>query len=242
MFSMMGTIVRIAERMGLQRDGGMLGLSPMKAEERRRVWWQMQHLEILISSTCGCFSMTVTANWDTKLPSNLEDDDIHPELERLPLDRPGLTEISHCLWWYNVFDLQRPPRKGEEESPRLEWLWTLSPRLSVAEKDAVTEQFRKIMVEKFLQHCELLNPLHVLIQIGIQSFVLGCRMVSRQPKVFAKQITESPLTIRDEMLQICVKSMEYYILSETTPSIAHLKWHNEDYFNWKSCMADPTFP
>jgi hypothetical protein len=100
LFSLMGIAVRIAQRMGLHRDGSLLGLPPAEAEERRRVWWQMQHMEILISQLLGCLSITLYANWDAKLPANLDDDDIYPGMEDLPSDRTGLTSMSHCLWRY----------------------------------------------------------------------------------------------------------------------------------------------
>lgn len=48
-FSLLGVAVRIAQRMGLHRDGRALGLPPVQAEERRRVWWQLQYLEIAVA-------------------------------------------------------------------------------------------------------------------------------------------------------------------------------------------------
>lgn len=40
-FSLTGIASRIAERIGLQRDGTTLNLSHLRSEERRRMWWQV---------------------------------------------------------------------------------------------------------------------------------------------------------------------------------------------------------
>lgn len=51
LFSLTGIASRIAERMGLHRDGTTLGLSPLRSEERRRIWWQVSsyHDIVLLS-------------------------------------------------------------------------------------------------------------------------------------------------------------------------------------------------
>ena len=44
--SFIGIAVRIAERIGLHRDGDELGITVLRSEEGRRIWWQLQHMEI----------------------------------------------------------------------------------------------------------------------------------------------------------------------------------------------------
>jgi len=226
----MGIAVRIAQRMGLHRDGSLLGLPPVQAEEKRRVWWQMQHMEIMISQLLGCISITLYADWDAKLPANLEDNDIRPGIEALPSDRRGLTSMSHCLWRYHLLYQQRIPRHSD--LPQKDFAWITSSQVSMAEKDAFIEQTARTLGEKFVQHCELLNPLHVSIQIGIRSFILAMKRVVHQPGVANTKISEMPKRDRDDFLKNSIECLEYYILGETTQSIAQFRWHNENYFQW----------
>ena len=226
-FSLLGIAIRIAQRLGLHRDGSVFGLSPVEAEERRRIWWQMQHMEISISQLLGCISMTLYADWDTKLPANIDDADVRPDMEALPVDRPGLTSMSHCLWRYFVLYLNRAFRRPDQGA-----VWMKAADGSLSDKDALLERFRKPLAEKFLQHCELVNPLHVNIQISVQSFLLAIQRAIRQPDVTNTKISEMPQSARDDFLKICTKCMDYYILAETTASIAHFRWHNQCYFQW----------
>ncbi|KAL9054490.1 MAG: hypothetical protein Q9162_004136 [Coniocarpon cinnabarinum] len=91
LFSIAGIAVRIAERLGIHRDGEHLNLPIAQAEERRRIWWHLQHMEITNGRMTGTLPMTLWASWDCKMPSNLEDEDIHPALTHLPPERAGLT-------------------------------------------------------------------------------------------------------------------------------------------------------
>ena len=110
-FSLLGIAIRIAQRLGLHRDGSVFGLPPVEAEERRRIWWQMQHMEISISQLLGCIFVTLYADWDTKLPANIKDADVQPDTQTLPSDRFGLTGMSHRLWRYFVLHLNREFRR-----------------------------------------------------------------------------------------------------------------------------------
>ena len=234
-YSLMGVAVRIAERIGLHRDGDMFELSVLRSEERRRIWWQLQYMEIAIARLVGSLSMTLYAGWDTKPPANLEDDDLRrPNLRSLPAERSGLTSMSHCLWRYSILHMQRENMRQPGGVPEsLSWL--LSPQVSLSEKDAKIDVIESALGSKFLQHCELLNPLHVYIQIGVRQFLLATRRTARQPRLVSAKILEMTQQERDDFLNICTKGLDYYLMSQTTESLKGFQWHNDNYFQWPSC-------
>lgn len=45
--------LRIAQGMGLHRDGSHFDLDPVQAETRRRVWWYILHTDVMISIASG---------------------------------------------------------------------------------------------------------------------------------------------------------------------------------------------
>lgn len=228
----MGIASRVAERMGLHHDGSMFGLSVVRSEERRRIWWQLQFMELAIARLVGTLSLTIFANWDTKIPSNLEDGDFCPGLEVMPGERKGITSISPCLWRYSILQMRRESL-GKNRFEGMAWM--LSPHLSLAEKDAKIDDIEKMLAERFLQHCELLNPLHVHMQIGIRQFVLAARSNARQPTLVNAKISEVLPQTRDDLLEICSKSLEYFVMSQTTPSISGFRWGNDIFFQVASC-------
>lgn len=227
----MGIASRVAQRMGLHHDGSIFGLSAVRSEERRRIWWQLQFMELAIARLVGTLSLTIDANWDTKIPSNLEDGDFCLDTEVMPSERKGLTEISPCLWRYSILQMRREALSKDASAVS----WMSSPKFSPAEKDAKIDDIENMLAGRFLQHCELLEPLHIHISIGIRQFVLAARSNARQPTLVNAKISELLPQIRDELLDICSKSLEYFVMSQTTPSIAGFRWGSDIHFQAASC-------
>ena len=232
-FALLGVATRIAERMGLHHDGDDFGIPVLRSEERRRMWWQLQQLECTIAQLVGSITMTIYAEWDTKLPRNLEDRDLRPSIEALPSERHGLTSMSHCLWQYQILKLQRDNRGPDGKIEGIGWL--MSPHVSLADKSAKIDMTERTLNEMFLQHCEPLEPLHTLIQIGVRSFVLAARRLTRQPALVNAKISEMSSEEREDFLRICMKSLEYYILLRKTESLRKFQWYSEVYSQLPAC-------
>ncbi|MCJ1309068.1 hypothetical protein MMC25_002723 [Agyrium rufum] len=223
LFSLMGIATRSAQLLGLHRDGDFLELPPIVAEERRRTWWQMQQVELFLTLVVGCAPLSVYANWDTKIPRNLEDSDFSPDMRTLPPNRPGLTSMSQVMQTYEILHyIQDLAQKGAA--------WFQSTNVSATGRDAIVEYIRKELVDKFLQYCELVNPMHLNIQIKVQSFLLAVQRSARQPLLVNTRISDMPKGDRDDFLKICTKTMDYYILAMITPSISQWRWHYQYYF------------
>ena len=190
-------------------------------------------MEISTSQLLGTISMTLYASWDVHLPANLDDSDINATMTSLPPSRTGLTSMSHCMWRYYILYLHRSAREsGPSQST---WI-TTSPAAPIDQKAALFEKYRSALADKFLQYCELLNPFHVLIQISIQIFLLAMQRVGHQPSITGTRISDMTQENRDELLKVCVKAMEYYILGETTSSLTHFRWHHENYMAWTALV------
>ncbi|EXF79248.1 C6 zinc finger protein [Colletotrichum fioriniae PJ7] len=95
-----GMLVRIAQRMGLHRDGELIGLQPFETEMRRRIWWQIIMLETKYAVLAGFGDTLLPPNWDAKLPSNVNDADLLPGSAEPVKSRDGATEMAFCLMLY----------------------------------------------------------------------------------------------------------------------------------------------
>ncbi|KAH8878728.1 c6 zinc finger domain-containing protein [Thozetella sp. PMI_491] len=99
---MNGVVVRIAQKMGLHRDGEILGLGPFESEMRRRLWWQIIMLDAKYAMLSGLSHSLLPRSWDTREPKNLNDADLHPSATDPLQDRSGPTEMIFCLICYRV--------------------------------------------------------------------------------------------------------------------------------------------
>lgn len=93
-----GLAIRIAQSLGLHRDGRKLGLSPFQSEIRRRLWW---HLLCRDSRAGEDYGLENTNSplllSDVELPANVNDTDLEPTMEDAPAVRPGWTPMTFSL-------------------------------------------------------------------------------------------------------------------------------------------------
>jgi len=98
LYCLIGIAVRVAQRLGLHRDGAQFRLPPFEVELRRRLWWQLVAFDKRIAEITGS---TITAlsssNSDTRPPLNINDTDLHLNAKDPPTPYAGPTEMLFCL-------------------------------------------------------------------------------------------------------------------------------------------------
>ena len=95
-----GLIVRLAMKMGYHRDPSSFSdITPYQGELRRRVWTFVRMVDILLSFQMTLPNMVRSKDCDTKLPSNLYDEEIDEAATRLPPSRPITepTPVSYMI-------------------------------------------------------------------------------------------------------------------------------------------------
>jgi hypothetical protein len=68
-WTLTGLVVRIAQTLGIHRDGTHFSLPPFEVEMRRRLWWQVCILDARSSEDQGCDPSIHEALFDTKMVS-----------------------------------------------------------------------------------------------------------------------------------------------------------------------------
>ncbi|KAI1422984.1 fungal-specific transcription factor domain-containing protein [Xylaria sp. FL1777] len=96
-----GVTVRVAQKMGLHRDGELLGLPPFETEMRRRIWWQIILIDTVYALMSGLGQSLLPRSWDTKQPNNIHDADLYPTMTTLQ-PRSGPTDMIYCLVCYEM--------------------------------------------------------------------------------------------------------------------------------------------
>lgn len=234
LWSLMGLTLRNAEKLGLHRDGTALGLTPEQTEERRRVWWQLQHIDLCLGICGGLTPMTLMADWDANLPLNIEDDDISPTTTTMPQERPALTSISYCRFTYWVIDTQRRAFRAKQGRFALSWQSnaSLDPKL----KDDVMTEIEEGLNKEFLQYCDPIKPLDTLLQLSARFLVVGMRLRLLHGSAFhGSQKKEATDEVRAALFDSAVKCLRYGIEISSRNELQKFRWYTKIMFSWHAC-------
>ena len=108
----------MAISMGYHRDGQALKLPPFETEMRRRIWWQIVVNDLRLTTDCGLKHHSIPADFDTKMPLNLNDADLFPDATGELQSREGPTEMAFMLVIYrlNLFFLDEEARSTVEQN------------------------------------------------------------------------------------------------------------------------------
>jgi hypothetical protein len=84
----------MAHSIGLHRDGSKLGISPFESEVRRRLWWHFLARDGRAAEDHGISSWSTVPGYDTKMPLNIDDNELRPDMKELPPSHSGWTKMS----------------------------------------------------------------------------------------------------------------------------------------------------
>ena len=233
LWSLMGLLIRNTEKLGIHRDGSLLGLSPAETEERRRLWWQLQHLDLALAIRAGLTSQNLSADWDAKVPLNIEDEDINGGMTVFPEERKGLTSMSYCLFTYWVIEQQRnyfDPDKG-----RFQLSWQSNTSLRQSSKDSLISQLEDGLNKKFLQYCDPIKPIDVLLQLLARAVLCGMRQRTLHPFVYGERSRDAKEEQRAAFFDASMHSVEYHVAMHSHPSLKCFQWLTQSFLPWQAC-------
>ena len=152
-WTLCGTATRIAQRMGVHRDGAAYKFPPFEAEMRRRLWWQMQLLDFSAAELCGSDLAPTIMNGDAKPPLSLDDADLHPQMTALPPERtdgpsemmyPGIRNLFTLHFRENVAKFAKQDGMNwdvKPDDPRLGAIATHIQALRMHVRDLIEARF-----------------------------------------------------------------------------------------------------
>lgn len=230
----MGLTIRNAEKLGIHRDGALLGLSPVETESRRRLWWYLQHLDLALGVRCGTTPLTLMAAWDARIPLNIEDSDLTPDMRESPPQRKGLTSLSYCLWTYWIVSQQREFFK--ENKGKLGISWASNRNLPHSKKNNLLDIMEQGLNQNFLQYCDPIKPLDIIVQLTSRALICTMRMFTLHPIAFSGGADMTEEERHSQLMDAAIKTLEYNIALNSRREIERFHWYITGYFQWHACQ------
>lgn len=217
-----GVAVRIAQRIGLHRDGETLGLPPYEVQMRRRLFYRLLPLDANAGQMSGVGLSILSLAWDTKEPLNIDDDQVWPGMIQAPKEKKGASDMIFCLSRVSVgkyFAKAGRPSNGSGSAHFKDY----------QEAELVISKAESEVEETFIRYCDVINPLHFLTICSIRSGITAMRLRIRLPRIRDQTATEEE---KRNMFQLARKILDTDSAVCANPSLAKYRWHTRPLFLW----------
>ena len=233
LWTLAGVASRIAQGMGLHRDGSYLGVSPFETELRRRLWWQISILDFRSAELSGSGRFGDFGLSDTKTPSNVNDEDLFPEMTAEPAYQARPTEMIACLLRCEFGQFWKE-KLIERRAITFEDVKTAAPwKTSVEERDAHINELEHRLEEKFLKYCDPSIPIQFLATIIARAAVNNMRLMAHHPRKYGN-VDDLPESERDFLWKVSLKLLESDNLAHSARGLKRFMWHTNEYFQWQA--------
>ena len=157
----MATATRIGHRMGLHLTGTDPHMPFFEEEMRLRVWWQIMNMDSHARRKVLGLAPSMAEYGNVRLPMNLNDIDLHPNMGRPTAQHTGATEMLYCLLKYEIAYYARSWLRSPATANTNPYNLTNSNGRVVTEmKNKVLADLEQIYEDKYLRHCDPSIPLH----------------------------------------------------------------------------------
>ena len=229
-WAMIGLLIRLAQALGIHRDGQQFNLSPFETELRRRLWWQICTLDVRTSEDHGCDPTINEQSFDTNFPLNINDADIYPSMKEPPEEHEGATEITFDLIRFSVSTAVRrlsyaPPGPGPCR--------TKSNTLTLEDKERMIDELHQHIERKYLQYCDTKTvPLHWVAATTARLVTAKMWLVVHHPFQRSDAGAGLPQETKDRLFNTSIEVIEFSRLLETEATTLKWGWLFRTYVQW----------
>jgi hypothetical protein len=223
-----GIAVRLAQRMGLHRDGETLGLPPFEVQMRRRLFWQLLPLDGYAGQLSGSGISISPDSWDTRPPQNINDDQIFPGMTEQPQEQRRATEMVFYLArmelssFYTRTGVQMKQGGGTIQFREAEDI------------ERLIDDVEGLIETKFLRYCDILNPLHFLTTGVVRSAANAVRLRTRMPPLIKQTISDAQ---RKDLCALAQTILDTNSAIHSNPNTKKFRWQMRAFFLWDALLC-----
>ncbi|KAK3697611.1 hypothetical protein LTR37_017349 [Vermiconidia calcicola] len=224
--ALVGTAIRLAECMGLHRDGTHYNMNPVEVHVRRMIWHQLCFLDMRTCEATGPRPQIRKDDYDTKYPLNVDDADLL-ELPAATDDKPYWTDMTLFRIRCEYVDLRRQ-------------LWFDIVQLDKKKKSLTStlvkiQKTRSYLMDLYLPMINEAIPFQAFGKHVLMLGVYGCFIQVLHRYLFSTT-QRMPDRLRQILIEAGVTQMENAIALETKPELAAWSWYKGAFNQYHSAL------
>ncbi|KAF9691232.1 hypothetical protein EKO04_010849 [Ascochyta lentis] len=214
---------RIALRMNIANESANAKHGVFEAEMRRRLWWALILYDSRISEMTDYKTTQLIPTWDCKIPVNVNDFDLRPEMSTRPVDQEASTEALFTVVRGAIGDFIR------HNALHLDFINPMLKHVAKATQhlfdpyDDNLNGLENIIENRHLKHCTFENPLHYMTIWWARNYLAKYRFF-----LHCSQHLQSPdhqtVAQRDAILSYALRMLECDTALMSSPLTKGYRW------------------
>lgn len=209
-------------------------MSFFETEIRRRVWWQLTVTDRLIARLCGSLPAPLPQS-DTRLPTIVNDVELHPDMKEGVVDSTGATEMIFCQVryefnaWFQRQDDGKIARNGEDP-------WRVLAALGQKMSENAMDELQRALTKNIIEKCDSSIPVHLLAITSARSTMALVRLMALDP--FHSMGRGKPLsqTERDKIFDASIELAKFSTDIRSMDLLKRFSWHLDYFFPWPALL------
>ncbi|KAI0869744.1 hypothetical protein GGS24DRAFT_493534 [Hypoxylon argillaceum] len=222
---LVGAAVRMAECMGLHRDGETYGLTPLETHVRRLVWHQLCFLDIRTCEAQGPKPVIRREDYDTKLPVNCNEEELIA-VAGAPAPEPSDAWTTNTLSLIR-FEINEMMRAVWIDRRRLE-----TRRTTLTAVLTKIENFRRRMSEKYDHLLDASSPLQRYARCVMYLLTYRLHTMVLHP-YYANASHPMPPRLSHLLITSGIMVIELAMQLEVNPMFQDWAWYLGAYFQYQ---------
>lgn len=214
--ALVGTAIRLAECMGLHRDGSFYNMTPVEIHVRRMIWHQLCFLDMRTCESTGPRPQIRKEDYDTKMPLNVDDIDLLNPNDPPKEDKPHWTDMTFMRI-----------RAECQEMRRMVWYDIVAmdkKKKSLTSVLVKIQKFRASMEERFLPMFDESIPFQRLAHLVFEMHTKALHLQVLHRYLFSTT-QRMPDRLRQVLIEAGLVQMESSIIYETHPDMTAWTWY-----------------
>ncbi|KAI3321590.1 hypothetical protein HD806DRAFT_524048 [Xylariaceae sp. AK1471] len=220
---MTGLVIRMGQALGLQRDGTYFEhLTPFEIEIRRRVWYSLCALDVRASEDQGTDFTIQYGSFDTKLPLNINDDEIDVHTKQTPMEREGLTDITVPLTFMDISNISRQ---------------MMSPGVGLEEQNRLLDTTYAILEKRYLRFLTESGDITYWVPVVVTRLMGGkLTLFTHLPVLFSSPGEHFSDEVRNKLLVAAIEVAEFNHALNAEKACRQWRWAFQTYTHWHAVV------
>lgn len=215
--------MRAAQRLGLHDESTHSDYNALESEMRRRLWWSLVTFDHRLCEMSDYRTSNLTPTWDCKIPLNVNDFELRPEMKSSPRTYSNPTEALFAVVRSELADFVRHSTFHINFiSPSLNAL--AKPKHGPSPDGDDLTLLERTIEDKYLSSCDPDNPLHFMTIWTTRAYLARNRLLEHYSR-FSTSSAQPTESQRSAAVSHALRMLECETKLRVSPLAKGFLWH-----------------